>query len=109
MCLEDVRLGRKKYTAVRQVTVGAGAVPLLAFALKRTHITIHTFNAGNVQVSPAADNTPFNSDGTFTVTRSNPPIDFDVEVHGDMVTKEWRASAAAPIDIIVVETFLDVE
>jgi hypothetical protein len=105
--MEDIRIGRKKITTVRQVAVD-NVVPTIiaAFSAARTHITFACATAG-VRISPReVDGT---LQGSFTIAgQAGPPLDFDIELHGDVVTKPWQGiNFAFPIEILVIETFLE--
>lgn len=107
MCMEDYKLGRKMYTAFRFVIVAdATEAPLLPASEKRVHITLHTASAFPARVAPLAGHVAANN-SSFGVNAANPPLEFDVKDHGDVVQKEWFASGnGGACGIAILETFL---
>lgn len=106
MCMEDIRLGREKRTAifVRNPSAGA-AVPLVGSNSRRTHLTIMwSFGTGSFGTSDM-DVAGGNS---IALTSAAFRHDFDIERHGDIVTKGWTiVGPGAGVVAIVIETFLD--
>jgi len=107
MCMEDIRIGRKKITAVSTKTTGAGGDAILVAASeKRVHLTVHT-GGGPLAIAPS-DFPTASGNGFFSVAGTLPPFDMDIETHGDIVTKEWRFSGiGGSTTVIIVETFLE--
>lgn len=104
MCKEDIRIGRKKTTAVRQVTLDNVNPTLICGAARnRTHLCVGSASA-NWSMCPV----PFRLDlsAGFSAIPGSHPFDFDVEIHGDVVCQPWHGLAVAgPMPITVMETF----
>lgn len=105
MCEQDIRIGRKKYTKISTVTSQIGtSTQLVGAAENRTHLFFACNGVDSVIVAPGeADATGF---GAIGLSRTKPPVDFDVETHGDVVTKPWNCSGLVSAqNILVIETF----
>lgn len=105
MCEQDIRIGRKKYTKTSTVTAQVGAsTPLVGFAENRTHVFFATAGPNAVRIAPGEqDATGF---GAAVLTDLKMPLDFDIETHGDVVTKPWNCSSLVAIqNVLVIETF----
>lgn len=105
MCKEDIREGRKKYTQAKFVQIaGPGDVLAINPSNNRTHITVAA--GGNICDLTPTDIFQAGVAGWQT-SNTQPPIDMDVETHGDIVTKGWRLQTAsvANIDVLIIETF----
>jgi hypothetical protein len=107
MCLEDVRLGREKRTAVTQ--------PFLANTFdtyqvlpneSRTGIAFYVANSLIFTVSPQG--LPVNPGIGIWAIPSQPPLKFTVEEHGNLVTNGWTVTAVNGNNFpVIVETFLE--
>lgn len=106
MCIEDIRLGRKKRTTAKTVVAANGvSSPLVGFSKNRTHILIDT-GSGTAHFAPQGIDPTGN--GALHLAPSHNPIELDIETHGQIVTSVWNcAGIGADVTCIVIETFLD--
>ena len=104
MCMEDVRIGRKKWSITRFVDVPTSWTRILSANSKRTHVMIQNTTTGAVFVWSNPN------DGTatgFNVTRTVPPLELEVEVHGQIATADLYAIAASTAQrLVIIETIL---
>lgn len=112
MCMEDIRIGRKKVTRITQVTLANGVLTNICGASKdRTHLSIATVNVPAAAAN-AARATPLGGDAVgdaaYAIGGDKPPLEFDIETHGNLVTLVWNGSGVgANVAVLVVETFLE--
>lgn len=106
MCMEDVVIGRAKRTGAKVVTLANGVdTPLVSQEGSRTHLMIATSGAAATIASDGAVGT---GTGNIPISGTLPPLNFDIETHGDIVTKAWTgAGVAGAVNVIVIETFLE--
>lgn len=109
MCKEDIREGRRKYSRVTSKTFAGGATgDLVGFAEKRTHLSFGTAGTESIGICP--DGLPVAGQVGFGLSfQGLTMIDFDVETHGDVVTKNWFAinQGVGPMIVCIIETFWD--
>lgn len=105
MCLEDVRLGRKRVCAINTYSLGLGTEVVIAKAAKdRVLLRVSPFQDG-FRVYPFDGEFPVNSG--FYTAQEKPDFEITIEQHGDCVTKPWKATpAAVGGTITVMEVFL---
>jgi hypothetical protein len=102
--MEDVRIGRKKWSITRFVDVPTSWVKILSANSKRTHVTIQNTTASStfVWTNP--------NDGIttgFHVTRTIPALELEVEEHGQIATADLYAIASGAAQrIVIIETIL---
>lgn len=113
MCMEDVRLGRQKYSRFSSVTLAVGVSKAIGAAPNRTAIrfgspdAIPAINNNNAIVSPGIPGSTVPSIGFgFTVEAGS--LQFTIEEDGDCVIGPWQVEAnGAGCTIVILETFLD--
>lgn len=103
--MEDKRLGRRTKTGATPKTLGNGvSTPIVGGSEKRVHISFGTTGAA-CRIAPDGGNDI--GGASYALSGTLPPLDFDIEIHGDIVTKPWSGSGVAgAVDIIVLESFL---
>lgn len=105
MCMEDKRIGRKTATAHTVLSIDAtnngNTVPANPM---RTHLCIGTSN-GTIIAAPSPAG--LTNGGGFVTGATMPPLDFDIETHGDIVTKAWIIIAPGGAqNCSVIESFI---
>lgn len=106
MCREDLRIGRKKFTSVRIVQCAAATNTQIAQQNNsRTHLFIASQNSDSI-VGPESANVSTTT-GIF-LQQLGVPLDFDIEIHGNVVCSPWFAQGSAGTSFVtVIETFFD--
>lgn len=107
MCMEDIRIGRRKVSRMYFVDVSTSWTRIAAANPRRTRLE---FNH-NSTASAFWYNDPNVSTSTgIHFTRTTPPVVIDVEQHGQLATGEiWAVSASGTIRVSVIETVLQEE
>lgn len=107
MCMEDVRIGRRRRFIEHVVTLGASPVQVLQASPKRVAIVFNGAASAALCSYSTQKSTSF--PGLFVPFQS-PPVTLTVEVHGEMVKAGWfgDASGATPT-VSVFEVLLDEE
>lgn len=106
MCLEDLRMGRNKYTAVHFVTCPASTNTILcAKSNKRVHLS---FGVSQNSIAAAPSSAPMTTDDGFVVSSGTKPLDIDIEVHGQVAQESWLGRGiGGSCVVIVLETFYE--
>jgi len=102
--MEDVRIGRKKWSITRFVDVPTSWTKIISANSKRTHVMIQNTTTGSVFVWSNPN------DGVttgFHVTRTVPPLELEVEEHGQIATADIYAIASGSAQrIVILESIL---
>lgn len=107
MCMEDIRIGRRKsYSATIMFCPQLTSTLIATNKPHRTCIGFYPYNENVPFVMPAQfPRTPNNG---ISPTSFAPFASFDVETYGFMTCDEWYAYAVeGDLSIVVVETFLE--
>lgn len=105
MCMEDVRIGRRKINSYKSISMQPGDIFQAGAAAKnRTRIRIGT-SSGTLTISPLNSDGPLNSGFIANITK--PDFEIDIETHGDIVTQAWVVRAGGVMNVSVIETFLE--
>lgn len=105
MCMEDIRLGRKTYTAFRAVTASPGAdTQIIGPSEKRIAIRIG-INSSNLEVAPTVAGQA--TTAGFFLNTTKPDFEIDLARYGSIVQQAWSARSTGGPTIAIMETFLD--
>lgn len=99
MCIEDIRLGRKTSFRYRYIGVGGTPVRVVDANARRTHLI---FSGGVVAGIRLWFDAGLDSATGFRVHQSLPPLEFDIQEHGLLVTGDFYAVAELGSEILVV-------
>lgn len=107
MCMEDVRIGRRKKSIVRFVDVGTTWTRIITANPRRTFVRFnHNSTAGAFWY---VDGNQPTSSGFF-FTRTMPDVTLDVEKEGQIATGEiWAIASSGTVRVAIIETVLDDE
>lgn len=107
MCMEDIRIGRRKRGIVLNLSVGVNADVIIPTDKSRTHMTILSNPNANIL---------WNLDTTTAglvaavLPPTGPNVDMDIESNGDIVTRNIALrSGAGTIVVSILLTRLDEE
>jgi hypothetical protein len=104
MCMEDVRIGRRKVTRFRFVDVPTTWTKICDANSMRTYLLIQNISTSSsfVWFEPNVST----STGIH-VTRTIPPLELDIEKHGQCVASDIYAIASGAAQrLVILETIL---
>ncbi len=89
MCIEDLRLGRRRVTGMRVAATDTSVLEVAPANSRRVAIGFEWANAAET-VRLATDFNPTAAQG-IRLSGTQPFRYFTVEEHGDMVMRQWRS------------------
>lgn len=106
MCMEDIRIGRRKqYAASTLSGPNATWTPAAGQSESRVAISFATLDNSSFYVTPLGN--PGEPLKGYLVNPVNSPLTFDIETYGNLVTGRWSyTTAGVAMSISVTEVFL---
>lgn len=107
MCWEDIKIGRRLSTQVKQLNLSAGVNTTLVTAdPTRVFLAVYGNGINACRIAPVG----FSSGGTqgFTVSTTHPFLEFPIDRYGTLVVGQWSIEAAGVDQVVfVVESRID--